>query len=235
MVANAELFKALAKAQAAVGSVIKDAVNPHLRDQGKNAGKENAGGYASLAAYLEIAKPILLENGLSILTMPNGHVSEGAAPGPATSSSGAVSYPSAPCQLGFTTLLAHSSGESVSFTFEVPLAKRDAQGFGIALAYARRYCVSAWLNMWADDGDGEHQSKPEPAKDKPVAKPAAPARPVKELIEALSNAPSLTALDALRPDCGPYRNTEHWPSIEAVAVATKARLEQEAKDAAKKR
>lgn len=225
MVTNSDLYAALAKAQSAVGSVIKDATNPHLADQGKKMGKLNAGGYASLAAYLEIAKPILLENGLSILTMPNGEVTEGSMPGPVTSSGGSVSYPPPPCQMAFTSTLTHASGQSISFTFDVPLAKRDPQGFGIALAYARRYCVSAWLNMWADDGDGEHQALPEPAKQTAPAKPAAPAaqppRGHKELIESLANAPTKAALDSLLPECLTYRGTEHWASIEAVAKSRK--------------
>ena len=221
-----ELYSALAKAQSAVGSVIKDATNPHLADQGKKLGKLNAGGYASLSAYLEIAKPVLLANGLSILTMPNGSVTEGAAPGPSTSSAGLVSYPSTPCQLGFTSTLTHESGQSISFTFEVPLAKRDAQGFGIALAYARRYCVSAWLNMWADDGDGEHQAEPVPAK---AATPAPVLVPAKQLIETLLNAPSVAAIESLKPDMAPHQGTPEWPSILAAAKSRKDKLLTEAK------
>lgn len=222
-----ELYSALAKAQSAVGSVIKDATNPHLADQGKKLGKLNAGGYASLSAYLEIAKPVLLANGLSILTMPNGSVTEGAAPGPSTSSAGLVSYPSTPCQLGFTSTLTHESGQSISFAFEVPLAKRDAQGFGIALAYARRYCVSAWLNMWADDGDGEHQVEPVPAKAAPQSTP--PLMPAKQLIDKLLNASTVAEIEALKPDMAPWQGAPQWDSILAAAKSRKDKLLTEAK------
>lgn len=203
MVANAELYKALAKAQAEAENATKGSTNPHLKNR-----------YADLGAVLEVAKPVLAANGLAVVTVPSCSEANG--------------------DSAFTTTLCHSSGESMAFAFTIPYgAKRDPQGLGGTLTYARRYCLAAWLNLWAEDDDGE--TAVGRGGGKPAAKPVAPGRPVKELIEALSNAPSLAALDALRPDCGPYRNTEHWPSIEAVAVATKARLEQEAKDAAKKR
>jgi hypothetical protein len=202
VVANAELYKALAKAQTDVENATKGSTNPHLKNR-----------YADLGAVLEVAKPVLSANGLSIVTLP------------------AIGEPGGDAR--FITSMCHVSGEYVTMDFNIPYgAKRDAQGLGGLLTYARRYCLAAWLNLWAEDDDGETAVG---RGGKPAAKPAAPGRPVKELIEALSNAPSMAALDALRPDCGPYRNTEHWPSIEAVAVATKARLEQEAKDAAKKR
>lgn len=203
MVDGPELYAALVKAQSEVENATKGSVNPHLKNR-----------YADLGAVLEVAKPILSANGLAIVTLP------------------ADSEPSGDAR--FTTTLYHASGQHAAHGFTIPYgAKRDPQGLGGTLTYARRYCLAAWLNLWAEDDDGE--TAVGRGGGKPAAKPAAPGRPVKELIEALSNAPSLAALDALRPDCGPYRNTEHWPSIEAVAVATKARLEQEAKDAAKKR
>lgn len=202
MVNGSDLYCALVKAQAEVENATKGSTNPHLKNR-----------YADLGAVLEVAKPILAANGLAVVTLPG-------CTDPAYDQM-------------FTTILYHASGASVSQNFTIPYgSKRDPQGLGGTLTYARRYCLAAWLNLWAEDDDGETAVG---RGGKPAAKPAAPGRPVKELIEALSNAPSLAALDALRPDCGPYRNTEHWPSIEAVAVATKARLEQEAKDAAKKR
>lgn len=202
MVGRAEIYKALAKAQAEAENATKGSTNPHLKNR-----------YADLGAVLEVAKPVLSANGLSVVTVPSRSEANG--------------------DSAFTTTLCHASGESMAFEFTIPYgAKRDPQGLGGTLTYARRYCLAAWLNLWAEDDDGETAVG---RGGKPAAKPAAPGRPVKELIEALSNAPSLAALDALRPDCGPYRNTEHWSSIEAVAMATKTRLEQEAKDAAKKR
>lgn len=204
MVGGPELYAALVKAQSEVENAVKGSTNPHLKNR-----------YADLGAVLEVAKPILAANGLAVVTLPG------------------CTDPT--YDQMFITVLYHTSGASVSQTFTIPYgAKRDPQGLGGTLTYARRYCLAAWLNLWAEDDDGE-TAVGRGGNAKPAAKPAAPGRPVKELIEALSNAPSLAALDALRPDCGPYRNTEHWPSIEAVAVATKARLEQEAKDAAKKR
>lgn len=215
MVGGPELYAALATAQAAIVGAAKDAQNPFLAKKGPNNTLiEGTGMYVTLSSYIEAARPVFAANGLSVITMPH----DGPAPDGFAS---------------FSSTLAHSSGQFITRNFFIPLVKKDAQGFGGTMTYARKYCLAGWGNMWAEDDDGE--TAVGRGGGKTAAKPAAPSRPVKELIEALSNAPSMAALDALRPDCGPYRNTEHWPSIEAVAVATKARLEQEAKDAAKKR
>lgn len=51
-----EIAAALAKAQAKIGNVAKDAKNPHFKAD-----------YASLAAVLETCRPILAENGLCVM------------------------------------------------------------------------------------------------------------------------------------------------------------------------
>jgi len=202
MVANAELFKALVKAQAEVENAAKGSTNPHLKNR-----------YADLGAVLEVAKPVLKSNGLAVVTLP------------CSSDLGADAK--------FTTTVYHVSGESVTWDFTIPYgAKRDPQGLGGLLTYARRYCLSAWLNMWAEDDDGETAVGRPPAKQASPAKPspaAPPARGHKELIESLANAPTKAALDSLLPECLTYRGTEHWSSIEAVAKARKDAILSEGK------
>lgn len=52
------------------------------------------------------------------------------------------------------TLLAHSSGQWVRSTFEVPVGKQDAQGYGSAASYVRRYALMALVGIAPIDDDG---------------------------------------------------------------------------------
>lgn len=53
------------------------------------------------------------------------------------------------------TMLAHCSGEWVADTLTVPVARKDAQGYGSAITYGRRYSLSAIAGVApADDDDG---------------------------------------------------------------------------------
>jgi hypothetical protein len=61
-----------------------------------------------------------------------------------------------------TTLL-HVSGESISWTMPLRLAKDDMQGLGSAVTYARRYAWGALLGISEqEDDDGEVASAPPP-------------------------------------------------------------------------
>jgi hypothetical protein len=63
------------------------------------------------------------------------------------------------------TVFIHESGETVSAgKLHVPASKLDAQGFGSALTYARRYSLMAACGIAPEDDDGNAASK----------KPAAP-------------------------------------------------------------
>lgn len=52
-----------------------------------------------------------------------------------------------------TTLLMHSSGEYISGTQPLILAKDDPQGQGSAITYARRYSIMSAIGMVSDDDD----------------------------------------------------------------------------------
>lgn len=75
------------------------------------------------------------------------------------------------------TLFLHESGEQLSSgKLHVPASKHDAQGYGSALTYARRYSLMAACGIAPVDDDGQAASgnttKPaEPAK-KPTSPPA---------------------------------------------------------------
>lgn len=53
------------------------------------------------------------------------------------------------------TVILHSSGEWISCgIISVPVSKSDAQGYGSALTYARRYSLSAAFGVAPEDDDG---------------------------------------------------------------------------------
>ena len=63
-----------------------------------------------------------------------------------------------------TTIL-HSSGEWISCgVLSLPVSKSDAQGYGSALTYARRYSLSAATGVAPEDDDGNAASSAKPIK-----------------------------------------------------------------------
>lgn len=68
------------------------------------------------------------------------------------------------------TMFLHESGEQISNgKLHVPATKHDAQGYGSALTYARRYSLLAACGIAAEDDDGEAASKSKAAPSKPAA------------------------------------------------------------------
>lgn len=61
------------------------------------------------------------------------------------------------------TVIMHASGEWLSTgTVSVPVTKQDAQGYGSAITYARRYSLSAAFGVGAEDDDGNSAAKAKP-------------------------------------------------------------------------
>ena len=59
-------------------------------------------------------------------------------------------------QVACTTVILHASGEWLEFApFVVPVSKQDAQGFGSAATYCRRYSLMAAVGIAPVDDDGE--------------------------------------------------------------------------------
>jgi hypothetical protein len=52
------------------------------------------------------------------------------------------------------TMLLHTSGEWISSTLRIPAVKQDAQGYGSAITYGRRYGLQAMCGVPAEDDDG---------------------------------------------------------------------------------
>jgi hypothetical protein len=123
------------------------------------------------------------------------------------------------------TMFLHESGEQISAgKLHVPATKHDAQGYGSALSYARRYSLLAACGIAAEDNDGEAASKPKAAPAKPVAQAAAPAKasPPPAKIEGKEGPWQL------KVSIEPQGEFADWASI--VMDATKLGLEQAASE-----
>jgi hypothetical protein len=89
--------------------------------------------YADITAVIEAIKPALIAHGLFFTQHPQ------------------------PSENGITveTFLHHAGGESLSLgSLFVPANKNDAQGFGSALTYARRYALVTAFGVPVEDDDG---------------------------------------------------------------------------------
>lgn len=65
-------------------------------------------------------------------------------------------------RLSLTTRLMHESGEWIEDTLNMPLQKNDAQGYGSAATYSRRYALAAITGLYQADDDGTEAVKPPP-------------------------------------------------------------------------
>jgi hypothetical protein len=88
--------------------------------------------YADLSSVVEAVKAPLLECGIAFLQ--GVHDAEGG--------------------VAVETLLLHTSGEWVSSTLRIPAVKQDAQGYGSAITYGRRYGLQSMCGVPAEDDDG---------------------------------------------------------------------------------
>lgn len=114
--------------------------------------------YADLGAVIDAVKPALIKHGLFFTQRPEP-------------SAGGVTI---------STVLHHASGESMELgTLFVPANKNDAQAFGSALTYARRYALVTAFGVPTEDDDGNTASLGEAGDNAsarsapgPAAKPA---------------------------------------------------------------
>jgi hypothetical protein len=133
-----ELAKALVKAQAAMSHAAKDSKNPHFKSA-----------YSSLASVIDAVRPALSANGLSFVQMLHS----------------ASTHPSFEGGVAVETVLIHESGEQLSCgTLFIPASKQDAQGYGSAISYAKRYSLQSALGIASEDDDGNSAVKSAPVK-----------------------------------------------------------------------
>ena len=99
--------------------------------------------YADLSAVVEAIKPSLKANGLWFSQISHN----------------------IPDHAAIETIIIHESGETMSTGIvAVPVSRGDAQGYGSALTYARRYSLSAAFGVSTEDDDGNAATKASPNK-----------------------------------------------------------------------
>ncbi len=99
--------------------------------------------YADLGNVIDAIKPALAKYGLSFIQRV--HDADDAAK--------------------VETVILHASGQQISCgAVSVPVSKKDAQGYGSALTYARRYSLSAAFGVAPEDDDGNAAAKSPPKK-----------------------------------------------------------------------
>ena len=113
--------------------------------------------YADLATIIDAVRKPLSDNGLSMVQLP---------------------VPTEKQEVCIETVLLHASGQWVSALMAVPVAKADAQGFGSATSYAKRYGAQAMLFVAAeneeDDGNAAAKAKPRPTEAEMMPRPNKP-------------------------------------------------------------
>lgn len=122
--------------------------------------------YADLTAVIEAIKPALIKHGLFFTQRPQ------------------------PSEGGVTveTFLHHASGQELSLgSLFVPANKNDAQGFGSALTYARRYALVTAFGVPVEDDDGnaavkgQRESTVSSSPPDPYTFPPGPAKGITEM------------------------------------------------------
>lgn len=127
------LAKALAAAQSKIVGAARDRKNPHTGSM-----------YADLAGIWQACREPLTQNGIAVVQTTEPHGMEGVC---------------------IITMLMHESGEWIRGRLFVPCVGQrrkdgtvmpiDAQTFGSALTYARRYALAAIVGVAPEDDDGE--------------------------------------------------------------------------------
>lgn len=140
----AKLFAALSKFQGEVKPALKAKAGYGYK-------------YADIAAVLEAARGPLAENGLCV-----NHTTETRFPPKVTltrldDSAGEdwrnVTEETEPVVI-LNTILGHVDGGSMVSAYPILPVKKDPQGYGSALTYARRYCFMAITGLPVADDDG---------------------------------------------------------------------------------
>lgn len=112
--------------------------------EGAKKGRENPhfrSKYADLASIWDACREALSTNGLSVVQ---------------------TTAPSGRDEVVVITRLAHASGQWYEGVLALPVSKSDAQGFGSALTYTRRYALSAMVGVAPEDDDGNAAAAAKP-------------------------------------------------------------------------
>lgn len=131
MIEQSESIAALSKALTQVQGSVEGAVKGKVNPAFKSK-------YADLTSVWEACREPLVMNGLSVVQFPGEMIDN---------------------RMTLTTQLSHESGEWMRCTLSIPLTKADAQGYGSAVTYARRYALAAVVGVCPEDDDGNAASR----------------------------------------------------------------------------
>jgi hypothetical protein len=132
------LVKALVEVQGSIKSAKKEAVNPFFHSK-----------YADLGAVWESCRALLKANGLVVIQTTKIIVAN------------TTVEANIEAGIALVSTLAHTSGEWIKGELLLIPVKRDPQGIGSAISYARRYALAALLGIVSDeDDDGNAASTP---------------------------------------------------------------------------
>jgi hypothetical protein len=126
VIEKSDSIKELAAAMAKAQGAVKGALKDSKNPHFKN-------NYADLASVWEACREALADNGLAVMQFPTD--CEGG-------------------RINVVQLVTHASGEWIQSTVSIPLAKVDAQSYGSATTYARRYALAAAVGVAPEDDDG---------------------------------------------------------------------------------
>lgn len=127
---TSEAIQELAKSLVAANKSVKNPQKNAINPHFKNR-------YATLDAVIEAYKESYLKNGISVLENPK--TEDG--------------------RIGVEITLLHESGQFITHDpFMLPPGKNDAQGHGSSITYARRYALSAVMNIAADEDDDSNNA-----------------------------------------------------------------------------
>jgi hypothetical protein len=171
-----EISKAFASAQAEMKNPALDSSNPHFNSK-----------FASLAAIRNTVVPAFAKHGLSIM--------QEITPGVMSFSKDPQDNGAMMPGVNVLTIVQHTSGQWFEFgpTF-MPTSKENAQGFGSASTYARRYAMQAIAAIVGDEDDDAAAAEPALKRQRP-AKPKAELDP--DVAIAIRETESVEALRKL--------------------------------------
>jgi hypothetical protein len=179
---KSESIAALAAALAKAQGAMKGAVKDSANPFFKSK-------YADLASVVEAIRAAFSANGLSYIQTVE---------------------PSDKDEVRVETTLMHSSGEWISCgVLSLPVSKADAQGYGSALTYARRYSLSAAVGVAPEDDDGNAASAAKPKDD------------YSKHLLALAAAPTLEDLQSVFKTA--YKGAQATQDTAAMATLTTAK------------
>ncbi len=96
------------------------------------------------------------------------------------------------------TILMHGeSGQWISETLALPVAKQESQPIGSAITYAKRYGLQAMVGVPSEDDDGNAAMTPSPAK-KTVRETVTPR--VQKWVTKLADNPDISTLNTWLPE-----------------------------------